>query len=115
MASKGISSKSTEHSMRLLCLCSLAESEPSLSYARVADTLQVSREEVELWVVEAVAHGLLEATVDQVPEIISVSRCIHRSFGKEQWVALQQRLALWRQNVAALVDTSERHEAVSAV
>ena len=115
MASKGIAEKSTEHAMRLLCLCSLAESEPQLSYGRVAEVLQVPLEEVELWVVEAVANGLLEATVDQVPEVVTVSRCIHRSFGREQWLALQQRLAVWRRNVAGLVDTNDRHEAVSAV
>ena len=115
MAAKGISASSTEHAMRLLCLCSLAETEPQLSYARVAGVLQVPTEEVELWVVEAVANGLLEATVDQVPEVVTVSRCVHRSFGSEQWLALQQRLAAWRRNVASLVETNERYEAVAAV
>lgn len=115
MVAKGISEKKTEHAMRLLCLCSLAESESQLSYARVAEVLQVPEQEVELWVVEAVAHGLLEASVDQVPQLVAVSRCVHRSFGREQWLGLQQRLTAWRRNVAGLVETHDRHQAVSAV
>jgi hypothetical protein len=72
MNTHGISIPDTEHAMRLLCLCTLAAQEPILTYARVAEALRVDRSEVEGWTIEAIGHGLLDATMDQLPETISI-------------------------------------------
>jgi hypothetical protein len=72
----GISPETIERSLRLLCLSSLAETEPILTYSRVAEALKVDRAEVELWVVEAISGGLMDATIDQLPETITV-RYLH--------------------------------------
>ena len=89
--------------MRLLTLCSLASREASLSYARVAEVLEMEESQVEELLIECIAHNLLDASLDQLPRTITVKHCVRRSFESEDWRALQRKLKMWRQNIASVV------------
>ena len=94
--------------MRLMSLAALgAESSTGqVAYSRVQEVLQVPAEEVESWVVKAIAAGVLEAKLDQVREAVLVNLCLHRVFGPQQWVELRSKLALWRDNVASVATSA---------
>lgn len=99
-------------SMKLLQLCSLATEEQEISYATIAKALRVDVNEVEMWVVECISQGLIEANMDQFKCTLSVSRCVHRSFGPQQWRSIQHKLASLRKNVATILETIKKNDQV---
>jgi len=83
----------------------------SLSLSLIMRPLQVPAAEVEAWVVQAIAEGLIDARMDQTTATVTVTRAMQREFGQPQWVQLQGKLRAWRDNVASLlslVDGSAR-------
>jgi hypothetical protein len=77
MAKHSISSESVMHSLRLLKLCSLAtrvgqSRSGELSYDAIAAGLDVSVDDVEIWVVDAISSGLMTATIDQLKRVVIV-------------------------------------------
>lgn len=104
-----LSHETSLKSMRLLGLCLLAARNSTtqhvLTYADIAACLEVSEdEEVEEWVVEAISHGLMDASMDQLNKSIVISRCVQVSFEKEQWMHLQQKLKVWRGNLTSVLE-----------
>lgn len=104
--------------MRLMGLCVLAarsttsaSSSQVLAYSDIAKALEVSSDEdVEEWVVEAISHGLLDATMDQLNSAIVVSRCVRVSFEHDEWVALQEKLNAWKNNLSSVLDVMKNHQ-----
>jgi PCI domain len=72
-ATHGIDANKVEYSMRLLALCALGSQQQSLPYSLIASSLSVSEDEVEIWVVDAVSQGLLEAHMDQFTKTVTVA------------------------------------------
>ena len=90
--------------MRLLTLVSLGHTAKELSYASIATALQVDASEVEGWVLQAIGSGLLTAKMDQVREVVAVSNCAERDFGKAQWERLHTSLVDWRDSMRSLLE-----------
>lgn len=79
----------------LLALCSSTHSQ-EVSFSALRTALDVGPEAVESWVVKAIGIKLLEAKIDQVREVVVVSRCTQRMFGPSEWSTLETQLASWR-------------------
>jgi len=98
--------------MRLLQLCSLASGDQKeISYAAIAKSLQVAEGDVENWVVDSISQGLLEASMDQFKQCITVTRCVQRSFGPEHWKSLSVKLSAVRRNVGQILETIKKNDA----
>ncbi|KAE9466611.1 hypothetical protein C3L33_01459, partial [Rhododendron williamsianum] len=83
--------------MRLMSLVDLASVETGqISYALIKDTLRINDDEVEMWVVKAITAKLIDCKMDQMNQVVIVSRCTERVFGKRQWQSLRTKLATWR-------------------
>ncbi|KAL5582128.1 hypothetical protein UlMin_014570 [Ulmus minor] len=92
--------------MRLISLLDLGSDENGqIPYNLIKDTLQINDDEVELWVVKAITAKLIDCKIDQMNEVVIVSRCTERVFGQHQWQALKTKLATWRGNVANVIST----------
>ncbi len=93
--------------MRLMSLAALGAdaASGSVPYALIQETLQVPAEDVERWVVQAIAAKVLEAKMDQVNQVVLITRCLHRVFGPQQWADLRTKLRAWRDNVAGVAAT----------
>ncbi|CEP11129.1 hypothetical protein [Parasitella parasitica] len=89
------------HKMRLLSLASLGSENLSreLTYAEIANNLQIAEDEVEMWVIDVIRAGLVEAKLDQLNKTVLVHRSIYRVFGKEQWKQLSASLSAWKENL----------------
>ena len=63
------------HSQQLLSICTLAASAKAstLTYGEVAIAVGVPVDEVEFWVVDAIANGLVDATLNQVTSTITIT------------------------------------------
>lgn len=112
--------------MRLVSLAALAAEHlgEALAYGEVARMVEVGEDEVELWVIDAIRRGLIEAKMDQVKRTVVVgyvavvrermsdhawveldnvlrslhsrSRSTYRIFGAEQWQLLEKKLVDWQ-------------------
>ncbi|PKI33607.1 hypothetical protein CRG98_046002 [Punica granatum] len=83
--------------MRLMSLVDLSSNASGqIPYAVIRDTLQINDDEVEYWVVKAISAKLLDSKMDQMNEVVIVSRCSERVFGHRQWELLRSKLATWR-------------------
>ena len=80
-----------------------------MPYETIAQALKIDVQDVEMWVVEAISLGLLEASMDQFEAIVTVNRYAHRSFGTEQWKSLQVRLKALRATVAGVLESSKKY------
>lgn len=92
---------SNTHKMRLLSLASLGSENLSreLTYSEIASNLQIPEEEVEMWVIDVIRAGLVEAKLDQLNKTVMVHRSIYRVFGQEQWKKLSISLSAWKENL----------------
>nr|GFA54646.1 eukaryotic translation initiation factor 3 subunit M-like [Tanacetum cinerariifolium] len=92
--------------IRLMSLVDLASDESTqIPYSVVRDTLQIEDDEVETWVVKAITAKLIDCKIDQMNQVIIVSRCTNRVFGPSQWLALRTKLTNWRGNIANVITT----------
>ncbi|KAI7882190.1 PCI-domain-containing protein [Lichtheimia hyalospora FSU 10163] len=98
---KRLDADSNVRKIRLLALASLGceNLTRELSYAEIAKNLDISEDEVEMWVIDVIRAGLVEAKLDQLNKTVIVHRSVHRVFGKEQWQQLSQRLNTWKESL----------------
>ncbi|KAG0166742.1 hypothetical protein DFQ28_008639 [Apophysomyces sp. BC1034] len=87
--------------IRLLSLASLGSENLAreLTYAEIAKSLEISEEDVEMWVIDVIRAGLVEAKLDQLNKTVIVHRSIYRVFGNEQWNQLSTRLSTWKDSL----------------
>ncbi len=96
--------------MKLLSICSLAAQATNkiVSYQTIATTLKISNDEVEDWIIDAISQNLIDGSMDQTNNTLTVSRYTHRSFGLNQWKLLQQKLRDLRKQVHNVKETIQR-------
>ncbi|KAK9272559.1 hypothetical protein L1049_002933 [Liquidambar formosana] len=96
--------------MRLMSLVDLSNECGQIPYALIEDTLRINDDEVELWVVKAITAKLIDCKMDQMNQIVIVSRCSERMFGQHQWQTLRTKLATWRGNIANVISTIQANK-----
>ncbi|KAF8408227.1 hypothetical protein HHK36_007372 [Tetracentron sinense] len=111
LKSYGLAHEDCITKMRLMSLADLGSNDSGeISYALIKDTLRVIDDEVELWVVKAITAKLLNCKMDQMNQIVIVSRCTERVFGLHQWEALRTKLATWKGNIANVISTIQANK-----
>eukprot|EP00243_Klebsormidium_subtile_P003068 TRINITY_DN16214_c0_g1_i1.p1 TRINITY_DN16214_c0_g1~~TRINITY_DN16214_c0_g1_i1.p1 ORF type:complete len:415 (+),score=133.81 TRINITY_DN16214_c0_g1_i1:212-1456(+) len=97
----GLSHEDNLTKSRLLSLSALGAQTSSgeISYKQVEETLLIEEDDVELWIVRAIAAKVVEAKLDQLRQVVVINRTTQRVFGPPQWKELQTRLASWQQNL----------------
>ncbi|KAI3665813.1 hypothetical protein L6452_44448 [Arctium lappa] len=97
--------------MRLMSMMDLASDESGqIPYRLIKDTLQIEDDEVEPWVVKAITAKLIDCKIDQMNQVIRVSRYTERVFGPRQWQALREKLATWRGSIANVITTIQANK-----
>ncbi|SMR57609.1 unnamed protein product [Zymoseptoria tritici ST99CH_3D1] len=103
--------------MRQLTLASLAaqaSSSRTLPYGHIAKALNVSTEDVEMWVIDSIRSGLVEGKLSQQKQEFLVHRSTYRVFGDNQWREVASRLETWRSsltNVLAVIRAQKEDHA----
>ncbi len=108
LSTLNLDAASLESNMRLLALCAGAVTKEKMTYGEIAAAMQVPVDDVEIWVVTAIAQGVLEGTLDQTTSTLTIARCSYRSFGVEQWKDVQKKLTQLRQHIASVFDEMNR-------
>ncbi|KAJ0099703.1 hypothetical protein Patl1_21689 [Pistacia atlantica] len=97
--------------MRLMSLVDLGSGgSGQIPYALIRDTLRISEDEVEMWVVKAITAKLMDCKMDQMNQVVIVSRCTERVFSQHQWQTLRTKLATWRGNIANVISTIQTNK-----
>lgn len=92
--------------IRLLSICSFSESSnQEIPYQTITDTLQIEADQVEVWVVKAITSNLIQAKIDQLRQVVLISRSLSRKFDTKEWAQLGSKLKLWKTNIHALLET----------
>ena len=72
-------------------ICSLNLDNSNHKYQDLAQILNISKEDVEQWSIEAIAAGIIDAKIDQVKEEIVIKSHIMN----QEWKAIKERLGEW--------------------
>ncbi|KAG7575662.1 Winged helix DNA-binding domain superfamily [Arabidopsis thaliana x Arabidopsis arenosa] len=111
LQSYGLADEDCVSKMRLLSLVDLASDESGkIPYASIKDALQVNEEDVELWIVKAITAKLIDCKMDQMNQVVIVSRSSEREFGTKQWQSLRTKLATWKDNISNIITTIESNK-----
>ncbi|XP_072983351.1 uncharacterized protein [Typha latifolia] len=97
--------------MRLMSLLDLSSNRSGeIPYSLIKDTLRITDEEVEYWVVKAITSKLLDCKMDQMNQMVIVSRHTERIFGLSQWQNLHSKLGVWKANIANAINTVQANK-----
>ncbi|GAP86034.1 putative eukaryotic translation initiation factor 3 subunit M [Rosellinia necatrix] len=99
--------------MRLLTFTSLAARTQTreIPYDEIAEALQISTEEVELWVIDVIRAQLVEGRMSQQKKVFLVHRTTYRVFGEKQWRQLGDLVDTWRETLAKVATTLRKEQA----
>jgi len=101
-ADYGIDYDALLEKIRLLSLASLAKDKQEIFLADAAAQLGESVEEIEKWVVKAIAEGVIEGRVDQLAKSVKVKSTLFRTFGQNEWANLERQVRHWLDNISVL-------------
>jgi translation initiation factor 3 subunit M len=79
-------------------ICSLKLENSNYKYTELAKTLNIPVDEVEIWAIEAIAAGIIDAKIDQIKEEIVIKSHILN----KEWQAIKERLSEWGQRFSTM-------------
>lgn len=100
--------------MRLLSLATLASNnvQGEITYDSIVKTLNINQDDVEMWIMDGIRAGLIDAKMNQLQRVAIITRSTHRVFGDAQWRQLQNKLKGWRNNlsdVLTVLESAKQH------
>ncbi|KAF7026185.1 hypothetical protein CFC21_038304 [Triticum aestivum] len=97
--------------MRLMSLLDLSgHCSGEIPYSAITKALEINDDEVEYWIVKAISSKILDCKVDQLNQLVIVSRHTVRVFGMPQWQSLRSKLGVWRGNIANAINTIQANK-----
>jgi hypothetical protein len=86
--------------MRTLTLCTLGSNKEVLSYDELFEALSIKDEdELEELLIQTVASGKFDASIDQEKSQVIVRRSVERQFSDDKWDSIADKLDMWRATV----------------
>jgi translation initiation factor 3 subunit M len=104
----GLREENCVRKMRLLSLASLGTESEEIPYHQIAETLQISEDEVEDWVIMTVSAKLMDAKLSQMRRVVIVRFCVQRVFTTANWKQLSGKLDKWKNNIRQLLQVVQQ-------
>jgi len=105
----GLDHSALVRKMRILTFIQLAQDCPEMSFSQLMQELDLPRDEIEPFVVEALMTKLVVARIDQMSERVCVATAEFRTFSRKQWqgisdafVMMQEGLTLVKEQTNAI-------------
>ncbi len=89
--------------MRILSLMTLAESSKELPFDLLQKHLQIEPNKIESFVIDAIRTKCISCKIDHLTKNVTVMNVSYRTFTRQHWQALKERLDKWKESLA-LVD-----------
>ncbi|EIE26574.1 hypothetical protein COCSUDRAFT_52386 [Coccomyxa subellipsoidea C-169] len=104
LKSVGVSYEDLLAKGRILALLSLASQSDVLTFAAIRESLALEEGQEEAFVIRASGNKLLEARIDQLRRVVTVTKIARQTFTAAQWQQLRAQLASWKDNVWSVKD-----------
>ncbi|KAF5095862.1 hypothetical protein DV451_004489 [Geotrichum candidum] len=104
-----------ERKARILALSKAASqsTQRTIPYTVFASAIEVSIDEIEVWIIDAIRAGLIEGRLSQMSQSFSVHRATPvGTFGAEEWKFVDNKLASWRsglKDILAVLKTAREN------
>jgi len=110
-----ITSEAVHNKMRLLVLMTLASRHVSedLSYASIAEALQIPLEDVEAWLIESIQAGLVQARLNQIAGTVAIGGSCVRNFGTLEWQEIKKKVDVWRGSLGEILQVLNNAKLIS--
>lgn len=95
------------HKVRVLSLARATSQATTrtISYALLADAIEVPADQVEVWIIDAIRAGLVEGRLSQINQSFAIHRATPvGSFGPEEWKLVASKLAGWKSGLKDIGD-----------
>ncbi|GJJ07235.1 hypothetical protein Clacol_001435 [Clathrus columnatus] len=107
-----------ERKLKLLILGDLGAKNigRDVPYHEISSALQIGQDEVEVWVIDVIRSKLLSGRLSQPQQTLHVTRSISRSFDKEEWETIENRLITWKtglQGILAVITAAKNNVAAT--
>ncbi|CAD6503887.1 BgTH12-05631 [Blumeria graminis f. sp. triticale] len=99
-----------QRKIRLLTMASLAarDSTREIKYSKIAKSLVIPPEDVEMWVIDVIRAGLIEGKLSQQKQVLLVHRTTYRVFGEKQWREIATKLDQWKESLKTVKEMISR-------
>ncbi|KAK9916454.1 hypothetical protein WJX75_002820 [Coccomyxa subellipsoidea] len=104
LKSIGVSYEDVLAKGRILALLTLASQSDVLTFAAIRDSLDLKEGQEEAFVIRASGNKLLEARIDQLRQVVTITKIARQTFTAAQWQELRAQLASWKENVWSVKD-----------
>lgn len=94
--------------MRLLTLSSMAQDCTEIEFAQLTAKLNLAHSDVEPFIIEAIASGLIKGKINEPEEKVLISSTINRTFKEQQWNLIKTKLELWQKNLVTIQESMKK-------
>ncbi|XP_060606604.1 eukaryotic translation initiation factor 3 subunit M-like [Ruditapes philippinarum] len=105
--SLGLSHDENLRKMRLLTFMHMAETKKDIEYESIQKEMDMPESEVENFIIDVVKTRAVQVKIDQLQKKVVITSTTHRTFGRQHWQLLHQKLIKWQTNLSN-VQTSLR-------
>lgn len=107
---EGIDHEKLQRKIRLLTMASIAarDSTREIKYSKIAKSLVIQPEDVEMWVIDVIRAGLIEGKLSQQKQVLLVHRTTYRVFGEKQWREIATKLDQWKESLKTIKEIISR-------
>jgi translation initiation factor 3 subunit M len=85
--------------IRLLTFATIALECKEIEFAVLGEKLQISNDEIEEFVIEAIRSKVIKAKIDQLNDKVIVTSVTQRTFTTNEWKQLHATLLQWKSNI----------------
>lgn len=115
MASENLDKQSVILKKSYLQICSLStESITNFKYDDLAQLLNLDKDDVEEWAIEAIQAKVIDAKIDQLNEEIVIKSHMMRKIGKPEWQAIHAKIGHWKMRFQRMHDVLNVSNQMSA-
>jgi len=80
-----------------LQICMLStETNTNFEYENLAELLNIEKDDVEQWAIEAIQAKIIDAKIDQLNEEIVIKSHMMRKIGTEEWETIHAKIGQWK-------------------
>lgn len=102
LESSGVKHDRNVTKMRLLTFLQSAENQKEITFDAIEKQMQISADDVESFIIEAVRTKLIRCKIDHLARKVIVDSTVQRTFTKQHWQSLKEKLEAWKSNLTTI-------------
>ena len=88
MKEEGLTKKELVDKKSYVQICTLSTEKTNFGYTELAELLNIDKDEIENWAIDAIQNKIIDAKIDQHNEEIVIKSHMLRELKKKEWEAI---------------------------